>query len=67
MTDKQSSLSNLDLGNVDLQDLLNQILATGKDLVKQGKAQTRDLTVKGKELAFKGEDCLLYTSPSPRD
>ena len=59
MTDKQSSLSNLDLGNVDLQDLLNQILATGKDLVKQGKAQTGDLTVKGKELASKGEDYLV--------
>ena len=59
MTDKQSSLSNLNLGNVDLQDLLNQILATGKDLVKQGKAQTGDLTVKGKELASKGEDYLV--------
>ena len=59
MIDKQSSLSNLDLGNVDLQDLLNQILATGKDLVKQGKAQTGDLTAKGKELASKGEDYLV--------
>lgn len=54
MTDKQ-----LNLGNVDLQDLLNQILSTGKDLVKQGQAQTGDLTVKGKELAAKGEDYLV--------
>ena len=59
MTDKQLDLSNLNLGNVDLQDLLNQILASGKDLVKQGKAQTGDLTVKGKELAAKGEDYLV--------
>lgn len=54
MTDKQ-----LNLTGIDPQDLLNQILAAGKDLVKQGQAQTGDLTVKAKELASNGEDYLI--------
>ena len=64
MTDTQ-----LNLSDINPQELLEKILATGKDLVKQGKSHTGDLTVKGKEIAAKGEDylCLLYTSPSPRD
>lgn len=40
------------------QDLLNEILKTGQDLLAQGKSQTADLTKKGKELASKGEDIL---------
>ena len=54
MTNTQMNLSDLNP-----QELLEQILATGKDLVKQGKAQTGDLTVKGKKLAAKGEDYLV--------
>ncbi|WP_026941910.1 DUF533 domain-containing protein [Hellea balneolensis] len=54
MTDKQ-----LNLSEINAQELLEQILAAGKDLVKQGQAQTGDLTVKGKELASKGEDYLV--------
>lgn len=54
MTEKQ-----LNLAGIDPQDLLNQILAAGKDLVKQGQAQTGDLTVKAKELASNGEDYLV--------
>jgi len=41
------------------EELLEQILAVGKDLVKQGQEHTGDLTVKGKELASKGEDYLV--------
>ena len=41
------------------QDLLEQILAAGKNLVKQGQAHKGDLTVKGKKLAAKGEDYLV--------
>ena len=54
MTNTQMNLS-----DIKPQELLEQILATGKDLVKQGKAQTGDLTVKGKKLAAKGEDYLV--------
>ena len=49
----------LNLSEINPQELLEQILAAGKDLVKQGQAQTGDLTVKGKELASKGEDYLV--------
>ncbi len=49
----------LNMGGIDPQELLEQILAAGKDLVKKGKAQTGDLTVKGKEIAAKGEDYLV--------
>ena len=54
MTDKQ-----LNLVDINPQELLEQILATGKGLVKQGQAHTADLTIKGKELAAKGEDYLV--------
>lgn len=54
MTNTQPNLS-----DINPQELLEQILATGRDLVKQSKAQTGDLTVKGKELAAKGEDYLI--------
>ena len=49
------------------QDLLDQILSAGRDLVKEGKARSADiaeqaksgqLTKKGKEIAAKGEDIL---------
>jgi len=49
----------LNMSNIDPQELLEQILAAGKDLVKKGQAQTGDLTAKGKELAAKGEDYLV--------
>lgn len=41
------------------QDLLEQILATGRDLASKGKAQSGELTAKGKEIAAKGEDILV--------
>lgn len=41
------------------QDLLDQILATGREIVAEGKAATGDLTAKGKELAARGEDFLV--------
>ena len=59
MAVEQLNFKNLDLKNLDAQQLLEQILSTGKDLVKQGQAQTGDLTVKGKALAAKGEDYLV--------
>lgn len=49
------------------QDLLDQILSTGRDLIKEGKSRSADiaeqaksgeLTQKGKEIAAKGEDHL---------
>jgi len=40
------------------QDLLEDILKAGQDLIAQGKTQTAGLTEKGKELASKGEDIL---------
>jgi len=54
MTDNTMNLS-----DINPQELLEQILAAGKDLVKQGQAQTGDLTVRGKEIAAKGEDYLV--------
>ena len=54
MTNTQMNLS-----DINPQELLEKILATGKDLVKQGKSHTGDLTVKGKEIAAKGEDYLV--------
>ena len=59
MAAEQLNFKNLDLKNLDAQQLLEQILATGKDLVAQGKAQTGDLSVKGKKLAAQGEDYLV--------
>jgi len=41
------------------QDLLEQILAQGKNLLAEGKEQSKELTTQGKELAQKGEDVLL--------
>lgn len=45
--------------NLTAQDLLEQILAAGRDLAKQGKAQSSELTAKGKEIAAKGENILV--------
>ena len=59
MAAEQLNFKNFNLKNLDAQQLLEQILSTGKDLVKQGQAQTGDLTVKGKALAAKGEDYLV--------
>ena len=44
---------------LNIQDLLNEVLSSGKDLVKQGKTQTAGITEKGKELGLKGEDLLI--------
>ena len=41
------------------QDLLNEILKAGQDLIAQGKTQSAGLTKKGKALASKGEDILV--------
>jgi len=41
------------------QDLLNDILKAGQDLIAQGKTQSAGLTKKGKELASKGENILV--------
>ncbi len=41
------------------QELLEQILASGKDLVEKGKSQSAGLTKKAKEIADKGEDVLV--------
>ena len=59
MAAEQLNFKNLDLKNLDAQQLLEQILANGKNLVQKGKAQTGDLSVKGKALAAKGEDYLV--------
>lgn len=59
---------NLNLGNVTAQDLLNQILSSGRDLIEQGKAKSDEIGItekgravanKGKELAAKSEDELI--------
>ena len=41
------------------QQLLERILASGKDVIAQTKAQSGELTAKGKDLAAKGEDILI--------
>lgn len=45
--------------SINVQDLLDQLLSSGKELVVQGKEQTKGLTKKGKEIAAKGEDLLV--------
>ncbi len=49
---------------LNVQDLLEQLLSSGRELVAQGKEQTKGLTAqnltkKGKEIAAKGEDLLV--------
>ena len=41
------------------QELLDKILSTGRELAAKGKANSGELTQKGKELAAKGEDILI--------
>jgi len=41
------------------QDLLDEILKAGQNLIAQGKSQSASLTSKGKALANKGEDILV--------
>lgn len=41
------------------QDLLDQILRTGQDLIAKGKTQSSGLTQKGKKLASQGENILV--------
>ena len=63
---------------MDAQQLLEQLLESGKKLAQQGLERSGELVEQGKEMAAEGlryaEDrlppagpCLLYTSPSPRD
>ena len=58
---------------MDAQQLLQQLLESGKKLAQQGIERSSELVEQGKDLASQGlqyaEDkfCLLYTSPSPRD
>lgn len=47
------------LAKIDPEDLLEDILEAGKDLLEKGKVHSGDLTAKGKELAAKGEDYLV--------
>ncbi len=49
----------LNLKNFNAEELLEKILAAGKDLAAEGKVQTKGLRVKGQELAVKGEDYLV--------
>lgn len=62
MTDTQKN----PLAGINVQDFLDQLLASGRELIVEGKEQTKgltakskELTVKGKELAAKGEDMLV--------
>lgn len=52
-----------DLSKMNAQDLLEQIISTGKDLASQGKSRSADVTAKvtkqSKQLASKGEDYLV--------
>ena len=45
--------------SIKVQDLLDQILESGRALAKDGKEATGELTAKGKEIAAKGEDFLV--------
>jgi len=45
--------------HINPQDLLEQILAAGQDIVKRSQSQTQELSAKGKNLAAKGEDYLV--------
>lgn len=47
------------LAKIDPEDLLEDILEAGKDLLEKSKEHTGDLTVKGKQIAAKGEDYLV--------
>ena len=49
----------MSIANLNAQELLNEILVAGKDLISEGKSKTGNLTNKGKELAKKGEDVLI--------
>ena len=44
---------------INAQDLLDQLLRAGRDLAKQGKESTKGLSVKGKDIAAKGENYLV--------
>jgi len=47
------------LAKIDPEDLLEDILEAGKDLLEKSKEHTGDLTAKGKQIAAKGEDYLV--------
>ncbi len=44
---------------INAQELLDQLLKSGRQLAKRGQENTKDLTAKGKEIAAKGEDYLI--------
>jgi len=52
-------MANSQLPQFNAQELLDQILEAGKKLATDGKAQSSELTKKGKEIAAKGEDALV--------
>ena len=49
-------MSNTD---INIQNLLDEILNAGQDLIAKGKTQSAGLTEKGKDLAHKGENLLI--------
>lgn len=44
---------------LNIQDLLDEVLKSGKELASEGKARTAGMTEKGKEFGLKGEDLLI--------
>ena len=44
---------------INTQELLEQILASGKDLIEKGRGQTKGISQKAKDIAAKGEDVLV--------
>lgn len=47
------------LSQFNAQELLEQILGAGKKLARDGKAQSKGLSVRAKDIALKGEDALI--------
>ncbi len=45
--------------NVNIQNILEQILSTGREVIADGKEATSGVTAKGKEVASKSEDMLI--------
>ena len=45
--------------NIKAQEMLEQLLNTGRELAAQGRERSKGLTKKGKEVAAKGEDYLV--------
>ncbi len=45
--------------NINAQELLEQLLSSGRELAAQGRTHSKNLSTKGKDLAAKGEDYLV--------